>query len=55
MSYFDIVLEEKKQEGVNTSKMVIKALRAGQPVESIAQEVGLSLQEVTEIKTAMGL
>ena len=52
------IIEGKQKgiiEGVNTSKLVIEALRAGQPVDAIAHETGLSVQEVTDIKEAMGL
>ena len=47
--------EEGTAAGVNKSKLVAKALRAGEAPAAIATEVELPLQAVLDLKEAMGL
>jgi len=52
-------LRDAKKEGAteafNKSKLIVKALRAGKTSEQIAQEYQVPMQEVIDLKEAMGL
>jgi len=47
--------DEGQVEGVNKSKLAIKALRDGHTIDEVAKEVGLPVHHVFELKDAMGL
>ena len=46
---------EGKADGLNISKLIIKALRAGEADNNIAEKYQVPLQQVTDLKEAMGL
>jgi len=47
--------KEGKSEGRNETKLVFKALKAGETPEAVAAKYGLALEEVLDLKETFGL